>query len=74
MTLGDYDNSNVYYTGSIQFIPCITHFFWLTSVNGIELEGIKYSVRQGSKAILDSGTSLMYVPYNDGVSIIKNIV
>lgn len=64
MTLGGTDSSK--YSGSISYVPTTTKypysFYWGIGVSSITYNSIRLSLPGNTNAIVDTGTTLIYVP------------
>jgi hypothetical protein len=61
LTLGGYDSSK--FSGSLSWIPLISESYWEVELDGLSLGGTRMT--NATKAVLDSGTSIMAGPSDD---------
>lgn len=73
-TLGDYDTAYTYYTDDITWISVQEQMYWMSTITGVAIGKKQYALSAEGNIILDSGTSLAYMPSADGKKIIKKIL
>jgi len=61
LMLGGYDSSK--FSGSLSWIPLISETYWEVALDGLTLGGVRMT--NATKAVLDSGTSILAGPSSD---------
>lgn len=65
LVLGGTDPAH--YTGEITWVPLLAATYWEITLGGLTIDGVSYT--SGTKAIVDSGTSILTAP----TSVVKSI-
>lgn len=71
LTLGGYDSKK--YTGDIAWVDLISPTYWEIKLGGFNVDGVSYVGSEGTKAIVDSGTSLLTAPSEVVAQVAKKI-
>lgn len=61
-TLGGYDTTGTHYDGTIKWIDVSDTFFWIVPAFGAKV-GTKVLLKKQVEMVVDSGTSLAYLPW-----------
>ena len=67
LILGGVDSSH--FSGALATIPVTSETYWETALDSITLKGAK--VTQATKAVFDTGTSLLAMPTSDVAALAK---
>lgn len=69
LTIGGYDEDKMKDPGGINWVPLQSPAYWLITMDSISFGG--QAISQSSGAIMDTGTSLIYGPQDDVVSMLS---
>jgi len=69
LTLGGIDSSH--YTGSLTYVPLSSETYWEVTLSSFEINGAQ--VTNSTKAVLDTGTSILAGPSADVAAIAKAV-
>ncbi len=62
-----------YYSGNLQWVPLLAKTYWEITLGDVQVNGKSYTASSSTKAIVDSGTSLMTGPSEQIAQLAKAV-